>query len=84
MDVEAPFRKYVGSPESLAWKTTLTFYQTYIYPEETEEKESAVRWLIQEETYTWLSSMFGKIDFKAWDNIRKTVGRENPTKEYSR
>lgn len=84
MIAEAQFRKYIGLPESLAWKTTLVFYQTYIYPEETDEKESSVRWLIQEETYNWLSNPFGKLNFNAWDNIRKTIGKEDPTKEYSR
>lgn len=84
MDSEAPFRKYIGRPESHAWKTTLIFYQIYIYPVETNERETSVRWQIQEETYNFFSSLFGKIDTKAWDSIRKTVGREDPTKEYSR
>ena len=84
MNSESPFRKYMGRPESVAWQASLIFYQIHIYPEASNEKETSVRWQIQEEIYNWLSSMFNKLDLSAWDNIRKTVGKTNPTKEYSR
>ena len=83
MDSEAPFRKYIGSPESMAWKSVLIWYQIYIYPMETNEKETSVRWTIQNEIYEWLSySLANKPNFKKWDNLRRTIGKRNPTEKY--
>lgn len=80
MNPDESLRKYFGFPETVMLSTVLTRHQVYTYDTEEEVK---FHWNVQSAIFMWLAYQTD-IDFDVWDNTRKTVGKEDPTKEYSR
>jgi len=80
MNPDESLRKYLRFPETVMLSAVLTKHQVYMY---NTAEEVELHWAMQFAIYGWLA--YGDdIDFNVWNNIRKTVGKKDPTKEYSR
>jgi len=80
MNPDETLRKYLRFPETVMLSTVLTKHQVYTY--DTDE-EVTFHWDMQFAIFGWLAYEID-MDFDVWDTIRKTVGKKDPTKWYSR